>query len=63
MYLFYGFCKNGLKYEYLHTAQFFMHSLYKKPTLGSKLKSSAKILIHDNKNSHHCDGDDDVRLF
>ena len=30
---------------------------------AQKLKSSAKILIHDNKNSHHCDGDDDVRLF
>ena len=39
MYLFYGFCKNGLKYEYLHTAQFFMHSLYKKPTLSSKIEA------------------------
>ena len=63
MYLFYGFCKNGLKYVFAYRPIFHAQSLQKNLHWAQKLKSGAKILIHDNKNSHHCDGDDDVRLF
>ena len=36
MYLFYGFCKNGLKYVFAYRPIF--HAQKKKPTLGSKIE-------------------------